>query len=369
MPVYKDGKNKWRVVYRFRNWKGELQQTQKRGFQTKREATEWMQEQMRKMRSSLNMIFGSYIERYIDDMKNRLKENTWRSKSHIIRTKILPYFKDRKLMDITPHDIIQWQNEMMTLKTKSGKPFSQDYLRSLNSQLSCLFNHAVKYYDLPSNPVKKVNCIGKKGAREMEFWTRDEYEQFIVAMMDKPISYYVFETLYWTGIRLGELLALTPADFDFENLTLRINKSYQFFDECDHITDPKTPKSNRVIDIPEFFAEEIKDYLKMLYGIQPTDRMFTITKSYLHHEMDRGSNETGVKRIRIHDIRHSHVSLLFKLGYSALEIAERLGHTSIEVTYQYAHLFPSVQKEMAEELNKLRKMKELEDANNVSEES
>ncbi len=89
----------------------------------------------------------------------------------------------------------------------------------------------------------------------------------------------------------------------------------------------------------------------MLYGIKPTDRLFQISKHYLHHEMDRGSKAAKVKRIRIHDLRHSHVSLLIDMGFSALAIADRVGHESIDITYRYAHLFPSKQTEMADKLN------------------
>ena len=119
----------------------------------------------------------------------------------------------------------------------------------------------------------------------------------------------------------------------------------------DLITTPKTEKSNRVIKMPQFLADEMQDYLKQLYGIEPNDRMFTVTKSYLHREMDRGAKEAGVKRIRIHDIRHSAVSLLIDMGFSAMAIADRVGHESIDITYNYAHLFLSKQTEMAEKLN------------------
>ena len=119
----------------------------------------------------------------------------------------------------------------------------------------------------------------------------------------------------------------------------------------DLITTPKTEKSNRIIKMPQFLAEEMQDYLKQLYGIEPNDRMFAVTKSYLHREMDRGAKEAGVKRIRIHDIRHSAVSLLIDMGFSATAIADRVGHESIDITYNYAHLFPTVQKEMADKLN------------------
>ena len=169
-------------------------------------------------------------------------------------------------------------------------------------------------------------------------------------MMDEPISYYAFEMLYWCGIREGEFLALTPADFDFKGGTVKISKSYQRLHGKDVITSPKTKKSNRTVKMPPFLCEEIQDYLKMQFGLGRTDRIFPITKSYLHREMDRGSKAAGVKRIRVHDLRHSHVSLLIDMGFTPVAIADRLGHESIEITLRYAHLFPSKQTEMIEKL-------------------
>jgi integrase len=229
------------------------------------------------------------------------------------------------------------------------------YLKTLHNQLSAIFNHAVKFYGLRENPAAKVGNMGKAKGREMLFWTREEYQKFSEAIMDKPISFYAFEMLYWTGIREGELLALTPADFNFEKGTVTINKSYQRIGGRDVITDPKTPKSNRTIKMPEFLCDEVQDYIKQLYSIGKTDRLFEITKSYLHHEMDRGAKAAGVKRIRIHDIRHSAISLLIEMGYSAVAIADRVGHESINITYNYAHLFPSTQDDMANKLNNFRK--------------
>ena len=121
------------------------------------------------------------------------------------------------------------------------------------------------------------------------------------------------------------------------------------------ITTPKTKKSNRIIKMPKFLCEEMQEYLQMLYGLKKKDRIFTVTKSYLHHEMDRGAKAAGVKRIRIHDLRHSHISLLIDMGFSAVAIADRVGHESIDITYQYAHLFPSKQTEMADRLHDLGK--------------
>lgn len=174
-------------------------------------------------------------------------------------------------------------------------------------------------------------------------------------MMDKTISFYAFEMLYWCGIREGEMLALAPVDFDFRAKTVTINKSYQRLKGRDVITTPKTKKSNRTIKMPNFLCDEMQEYINMFYEPNKTDRIFPISKSYLHHEMDRGAKTANVERIRIHDLRHSHVSLLIEMGFTALAIADRLGHESIEVTYRYAHLFPSKQTEMADKLDVLGK--------------
>ena len=298
-----------------------------------------------------HMTFEAFVELYTKDKKPRLKENTWLTKDNIIQQKILPYFGKRKISEITTKDVIAWQNEMLAYRDEKRKPYSQTYLKTLHNQLSAIFNHAVRYYDLRSNPAAKAGNMGVEERKEMLFWTKAEYQRFADAMMDKPVSYYAFEMLYWCGIREGELLALTPADFDFEASTVRINKSYQRLHGEDVITTPKTPKSNRTIKMPDFLRDEMKDYIGMLYGVRKKDRIFTVTKSYLHHEMDRGAKEAGVKRIRIHDLRHSHISLLIDMGFSAVAIADRVGHESIEITYRYAHLFPSKQAEMADKLN------------------
>ena len=355
MAVYKDKTTEmWRGVFRYVNWKGERKQTQKRGFLTKRDAQKWEREQILKNSSSLDMTFGSFFEIYEADKRQRLKENTWESKSHVIRTKILPYFENRKIAEIEPKDIIAWQNELLTYRDEKGASYSMTYLKTIHGQLSAIFNHAVRYYHLPCNPAQKAGTKGTEEHKEMLFWTKEEYLKFAEEMMDKPVSYYAFEMLYWCGIREGELLALTPADFDFERQTLTINKSYQRLKGRDVITSPKTPKSNRTIKMPKFLCEEMEEYLNSLYGIQANERIFQISKSYLHHEMDRGAKAAGVKRIRIHDLRHSAISLLIEMGFSALAIAERVGQESMDITYRYAHLFPTKQTEMAEKLNEER---------------
>ena len=362
MPVFKNESNgTWYVMARYVNWKGERKQKCKRGFSTKKEAQEWERMFQLQNSSDMDMSFEAFTELYIRDMKSRLKENTWLTKEHIIRTKILPYFGNRKIAEIEAKDIIAWQNELMAYRDEKGKPYSADYLKTIHAQLTAIFNHAVNFYNLPYNPARWAGTMGNEVPKEMDFWTKEEYLKFSEAMMDKPRSYYAFEMLYWCGIRSGELLALTPADFDFQKQTVTISKTFHRSKGSDIITSPKTKKSNRTIKMPPFLCEEMQEYIKMLYDIQPNERLFTVTKSYLNHEMERGAKQAGVKKIRVHDIRHSAVSLLIDMGFSVLAIGDRMGHEAEKITYRYAHLFPTVQTEMAEKLEMERMTKE--DAN------
>ena len=168
---------------------------------------------------------------------------------------------------------------MLQQKDKTGKSYSECYLKTIHNQLSAIFNHAVRFYALRTNPAAKAGNMGNEKRKEMLFWTKEDYLKFADVMMDKPVSYYAFEMLYWSGMRLGELLALTPSDFDFQNSTVTINKSYQRLHGEDVITTPKTKKSNRTIKMSEFLAEEIQEYIKRQYEIEPTDGLFPMSKS------------------------------------------------------------------------------------------
>ena len=314
MAAFKNKANgTWYVQFRYTDWKGERQQKLKRGFATKKEAQAWEREFLMQKQADVNMTFESFAQLYEKDMKPKLKLNTWLTKESIIQKKILPYFGKRKLSEITAKDVMDWQNAIRGLTDAKGKPYSPTYLKTVHNQLSALFNHAVRYYGLQVNPAAKAGNMGVEERREMLFWTKEEYLKFADAMMDKPLSYYAFEMLYWCGIREGELLALTPTDFDFEAGTVSISKSYQRLKGKDVITTPKTKKSNRVIKMPKFLCGEMEDYLKMFYSTGANERIFPVSKHYLHHEMDRGAKAAGVKRIRIHDLRHPYVKHTTKI--------------------------------------------------------
>ena len=170
--------------------------------------------------------------------------------------------------------------------------------------------------------------------------------------MNKQVSYTIFKIFFWTGMRLWELLALTPSDIDFDKKCIIVNKSYQFLDGEDIITDPKTPKSKREITVPDFLLKDIKAYMDSLYNPDPHKRLFRVTKSFLEKEIARGAKAAGLEQIRIHDLRHSHVALLIEMGFPILAISNRLGHEKIQTTLQtYGHLYPNKQQLIADKLN------------------
>lgn len=355
MSVSKDKKTgKWMSQLRVKDWKGEEHHKKKRGFSTKKEALEWEKEFLNQINGSLGMTFRDFIEIYMADMEKRLKASTVANKRFLIDLKIVPYFGKMPLNDIKPTDIRRWQNELTSYRDENGNPYSETYLKTINNQITAIFNYAVKYYGLKENPCHKAGSMGKKNAEEMQFWTRDEFNIFIKYFEDKPKYYAMFMTLYYTGIREGEMLALTPADIDLDKATIRINKNFQIVNGKEMITTPKTPKSNRVVHIPKLLVKCLKEYMEQWYDLKPDDRIFPYTKNIVNHALDNGCKATGVKKIRVHDIRHSHASLLVEMGCTPLLLAERLGHERVQTTMEtYSHLYPNKQAEVAMQLDSL----------------
>lgn len=347
MPAYKDEKqNTWYCLFYYRDWQGNKKKKQKRGFRTKKEALEWENNYKLTANANMDMTMGAFVEIYFRDKKGELKERSVKNKRYMIEAHILPYFKDRPMNSITPSDIIQWQNEMRS------KGFAQTYLRMIQNQITALFNHASNIYGLGNNPCKKVKKMGKADADKLDFWTKDEYDKFISGMEEGDRYYTIFEVLFWTGCREGEMLALTKSDIDFARNQISISKTYYRAEGRDIITTPKTEQSARVIDIPQFLTQELKDYVDKLYGISDDERIFPIVPEAVQHKLKRECEKSGVKKIRVHDLRHSHVAYLIHQGVEPLIIKERLGHRDIKMTLNtYGHLYPNQQRKVADMLN------------------
>ena len=205
MPAYKDSKTgTWFVKFYCKDWTGENKQIKKRGFATKREALDYERNYKIRQENNLDMTFGEFWKLYTEDVKNYVKLNTWLTKEHIVDTKILPYFRNLKMNEITPGDVRKWQNEMVAFRYENGKSYSQTYKKTMHNILSAIFNHACRFYNLKSNPARQAGNMGREEKKEMLFWTTEEYNKFSEAVIDKPVSFYAFEMLYWTGMRLGD---------------------------------------------------------------------------------------------------------------------------------------------------------------------
>ena len=275
-----------------------------------KEALGFERDFLEKQSANPDMTFQNLYEIYMEDMAARLKQSTLLTKKAVLQTHILPFFGSKPINEIKASDVRRWQAKLMS----SPNNYSQTYLKKINTELNSIINYAKRFYDLNTNPCGKAGTIGKAKAEEMDYWTYDEYIAFREGVKDKSLSYICFEVLYWTGMREGELLALSPADIDLDNKTISINRTYQRIEGKDVFTSPKTRKSKRKIPIPDFLCQELSDYIQSRYMLDTDERLFPVTKSYLSHEMIRGCKNTGVKKIRIHDIRHSHASLLINQG-------------------------------------------------------
>lgn len=223
----------------------------------------------------------------------------------------------------------------------------------IQNQVTALFNHAERFYQLKENSCKKVDKMGRANAKELNFWTKDEYEQFRQGFTEEEELYrIIFQMLFWLGCRVGELLALTSEDIDFEGGTVSISKTYYRRNQMDYITPPKTESSNRKITIPKFLQEELKNFLDRQYGLTPEERIFPITDRAIQKKMKQKTEQAKLKPIRVHDLRHSHIALLIEKGMQPLVIAQRVGHDSVNTTMNiYGHLYPNKQKQVADMLN------------------
>lgn len=203
MGVYKEGKN-WKVQVYYKDWQGNQKRKQKRGFRTKGEAKEWERDFLQQQSQGVDIEFGNFLEIYYKDMDVRLREHTMYTKRYIIDLKIRPYFEKKILSEITVADVRAWQNELLMYKDKNGKGYSQTYLKTINCQLTAIFNYAIRYYNLQDNPCRKAGAIGKSKGEPKDFWMQEEFNDFLETVSDKPETRMAFLILYWTGMRIGD---------------------------------------------------------------------------------------------------------------------------------------------------------------------
>ena len=353
MSVFKDSfTNSWACKFRYKDFSGATKQHKKTGFATKKEATQYELEEKPKLEGVSSGTFEAIAKQYLEHCELVMKPSTLFSTKSLYKNNYLPYFAKRKVKEITKSEIHEWQLEMMK------KGYSQTSLSTVNSKLRAFFSYCVDYDIIKVSPMPK--SIGsKKSEEEMKFWTLEEFKQFIVFFKDDPMYETGFNILFYGGLRIGELLALTFKDFDFKKNTVSITKNCVItFSKTEghkiYIHTPKTKKSVRTITLPTVVMSKVRMYFLKSFQINEDDRLFPVYKNMFNIRLDAGAKATGVKRIRLHDLRHSHASMLMNMNVPIKQISERLGHEDIETTLRtYAHLYESKENELATKLDDL----------------
>ena len=347
----KSGGIKWKATFRYTDWTGKRVLKKKEGFDKKGDAQEFEREFLLKNSRSCDMSFSSLVELYRDDAEHRVREGTQDTQNSIIDKWLLPYFGELQVNEIDAVTIRNWQNEVMSaINPRTGKKYADTYIRSMNSRLSAILNYAVMFYNLKANPCRPAGYMGKKKAGKMKFWTLDEFNQAMAHVSNWGFR-VAFQIMYWLGLREGECLALQPADILLTKVT-RIEKTHHRRKGEDTNGPPKTENSYRDTSMPDFLYDEVLRYIDALYDIDAHDRIFYFQKGTLGRALTEAANAAGVKRIRIHDLRHSHAALLVELGYSIVAVAERLGDTVEVAMSTYSHLYPNKMEQVAADLNR-----------------
>lgn len=343
---YNSTTKKWDCYFRYTNSSGEIIAKHKRGFATKKDGKDWEKEYFLKNTFDLEMTFESFIELYLEEYKIRYKLSSYQKLKYSI-PKYKCFFK-MKMCDITPKHIRDWQNNLLK------NNYSLIYLGSIQKTLIAIFNYAVKVYGLRENPFQKIGKVKNFNyTKEKEVWTIDEFKTFISAFEGRDMFYIsMFHLLFYTGARIGEILALTFRDLDFDNSTITINKTIARIEREDIITTPKTFSSIRIVDVPENIMELLRRHTNSYYKPNRDSRIYPVTREIVRKTMERYIEKSSVKKIRLHDLRHSHVALLINMGINIFDISKRIGHADASITSKvYAHVYEGSGKKIAKLLN------------------
>ncbi len=285
---------------------------------------------------------------YYNTSKKQLKLSSCYSNESIARLYILPYFKDKRIKNITINDVKKWQDEMLL------KKLSKKNLTKIHTLLTTILNFGIKYYELEKNTASLNGNfkIPDKVKEDIKFWSLDEFNQFI-SIIDDPAYFLFFNIAFYTGMRRGEIRALIWNDIEKDVIKIRKSLSEKIKNNEENNT-TKTYSSSRNIKIPNKLVilldnelkrqKQYKNFKNEWYVIGAIEPIATTT---LDNRFKRYIKESKVKPIRIHDLRHSHASLLISKGADITIVAERLGHKNKEMTLNiYSHMCKNRQDEI-----------------------
>ncbi|PEV78779.1 tyrosine-type recombinase/integrase [Bacillus cereus] len=343
MVIYKDKeRGTYFFVVRVRQFDGTQKQVKRRGFKTKKEAREAEAKMLVEKETNSNLTFAQVADSYFDWYCQRRKQSSINAIKNAIYNHLLKEFGKMKIDTITAKHVMNFQNKLLN-------NYSADTLKQIHTILSAIFNFAIKFYGLTNNPARIAGNFELESNKRMSYWEFDEFQRFIDTVDDLLYNAF-FSTLYYSGTRKGELLALTWADVDFVGKTININKT----EYNRQVTKPKTRSSNRIILLPTLIInllKKLKEHATLTAPVKNDYVVFgefynSIATSTLDERYKKYVATAGVKKILLHEFRHSHASYLINKGVSPLVVAQRLGHSDVATTLNtYSHLYPSKQAE------------------------
>ena len=369
MAITKDKKrNTWLFRVYVEDKFGNKKQISKSGFRTKGEAKEEEAKFLNEsQREYSDITFQELYDIYIISKKQNLKSQSLRSTISRYKNYVLPFFKDYKICKIDHKIYLDWKEKIII------KDFSYKYNSSLHGSVVSILNYAMSFYGLENNIASKVGNFSKKAyLPKVDFWTYEEFMKFINVVDDNLYS-TLYKTLYYTGMRLGESLALNWHDIRGNYIEVSKTISKEHINGKYDITTPKTKKSNRKILLDDEtikLLEDLKSFYKLHIGFNEDWFIFGGLKPMSQTTVNRRKDEyclkANVKRIRIHDLRHSHATLLLSKGVPITVISKRLGHADMTMTLNtYSHLIPEDEDKAINIINNLNKTYE----NNNSQEN
>lgn len=324
MSVHKDERKTgtWFAHIRYTDWTGQRRQHRKRGFPTKREALEYERNFLSKQ-SCTGLTMKALYDLYMEDCVHRFDKPSTVLAVKTYLARVMPFVEKLGVEQVTPQIIRNIQYKLQ------NAGYAGQTIRHSITYLSTMFNYGVKYLHLQNNPCHIAGSVITLKRREMTIWTQDEFLKFLAAV--NPCYKTLFSVLFYTGIRIGELLALTWNDV--EGNVLHITKTYNKTQKAS--TPPKTATSVRDVTMPGFLVDMLS---RRPYGYALSDRIFPRTSAAVSYALQAGAKRAGLPIIRVHDLRHSHASMLLSAGVSIPAVSRRLGHANSKITLQvYAH--------------------------------
>lgn len=292
-----------------------------------------------KQSTKRNISVEVAVSNFIASLSNKAAEGGIYDKMNIYKLFLLPYLGEKSIDQLNVETIRQWQNEIWALKMKGSTEFySYAYLNKIRGQVSSFLSWVEDEYKIPNAllQIKKPKRIKPK--EPMRFWTREQFQQFINAV-DEPVYHALFMTLFFTGRRKGEVLALTPADIKPDRIIITKAVSTKTMDGSAWKIAATKNKKNGETFICAPLKEEYAQYQiagKFVFG---GDR--PLPETTIARKFNQWIQLAGVPRIRIHDLRHSFVSMCFSLGANITVIADLIGDTIEQVSRTYAHMYES----------------------------